>query len=270
MGINLMTLVSFAIVFNCVISVAKNSEEKVQQTNNNVTDPLRLGVATNKTLVEPEIFSEGSHNPAHNLTNASRSRSNRKGVNLDTLIPPTNETTSQASSNISTPSVVASPSLTSNVSITSIQNITVPSTLSTVKLIPTTTRKPRTTTSATTSTSTTTTTQKPIRKPTITYSADDNAQILESEKNINYNVTTSQQLEDVTVPKTSSDTDRTLVDDEKSTRRSYVVFMGLAFALPMTFTLMHVMYKKIRNWMEIRHYQRVVSWDLPQTLCNIN
>lgn len=264
MSSNLIIAVSFVIVINCVTSIAKNSEEKIQKTRLNVTeDHLLRDEDSLINKLDHEIFSEGSHT----VTNTSRSRGSRKGVNIDAPLdpvvsnPPTNETTRDKSSTVAD---VAS-SFASNVTITSsIQNITVPFTQpSTVKLrLITTTKTPRTTTTKlTTSTKATTSTIKPIRKPTITYSADDNAQILESEKNINYNVTTSQQSEDVTVPKTSSDTDRTLVDDEKSTRRSYVLFMGLAFALPMTFTLMHVMYKRIRNWMEIRHYQRVVSRD---------
>lgn len=262
---NILIAVSFVIVINCVTSIAKSSDEKVLKTSLNVTDHLRdeesLNPVLNNKIEEHEIFSEGSHTVA----NTSRSRGSRKGVNIldasmDPVVlnPPTNET---SSNNINTSKVIVPSTSSSNVTISSsINNITVSANqTTTVKLIVITTSSPPTSTMKLTTSTTTTTTAKPIRKPTITYSADDNAQILESEKNINYNVTASQQSEELAVPKMSSDTDRTLVDDEKSTRRSYVVFMGLAFALPMTFTLIHVMYKKVRNWMEIRHYQRVVS-----------
>lgn len=103
--------------------------------------------------------------------------------------------------------------------------------------------------------STTMTSRKPPKKkPTITISADDSPHMIELEKNINYT-----KIETLIDPKTSSLSDRTIVGDENRTRRNYILYMGLAFALPMTFTLIHFSYKKIRNWMEIRHYQRVVS-----------
>jgi hypothetical protein len=110
-----------------------------------------------------------------------------------------------------------------------------------------------------TSVTTAASTQKAIKKPLVTYSAEDNPQITDSEKNINYNVS---KLEDNTQPRIEFSTDRWIKkfsEEKKQTRSSYILFMGLMFVVPMTFTLIHMLYKKVKNWLEVREYQRVVS-----------
>lgn len=110
-------------------------------------------------------------------------------------------------------------------------------------------------TSSTSTTTTTTTTPKP-RKPKLTKSADDDPAILESEKKIKF--TTGNKADQISPPKLSEDTDSS-IDEEKRARHSYALFMGVAFALPMTFVLVHILYKRVKAYMEVRHYQRVVS-----------
>lgn len=253
MNSNLVYALSLAIVINCVISVAKNSDEKEVNSSQNLTDFH----SHDSNLIG--IFSEGNSVsiPSRSKIKARKGAIPDNSTEIVASITPISINQDSPSQNIL--SNVPVSNSTSNTTIpTSVSNITasVPSLL-------TSTLKPQhksSTTKLTTSTTKappTTTTKKPIRKPTVSYSADDNAQILESEKNINYNVS---KIEDVNVPKTSSDTDRTIIlDEENRTRRNYILYMGLAFALPMAFTLIHLTYKKVRNWMEIRHYQRVVS-----------
>lgn len=112
------------------------------------------------------------------------------------------------------------------------------------------------------STTTVTTTEAPKstpstqkhKKPVLTKSADDDPTILDNEKKIKF---INEKTEQIT-PRMSSDTDRT-IDEEKRARHSYALFMGVAFGLPMTFVLVHILYRKIKTYMEVRHYQRVVS-----------
>lgn len=259
MNNNLIYALSLVIVINCVISVAKKSDEKVVHSNETLTDHAEH----DNNLIE-NIFSEGNSVaiPTKSKIKARKGAIPDNSTEIIASNTPTNVTQDTSSKNNILTNVSVS-NFTLNVTIpSSVNNITVPVlslTTSTIKpQSPNSTTKP-TTPSKTVTTTTkviTTTIKKPIKKPTVTYSADDNAQILESEKNINYNVS---KIEDVIIPKTSSDTDRTIVDEESRTRRNYILYMGLAFALPMAFTLIHVTYKKVRNWMEIRHYQRVVS-----------
>ena len=229
MNRNLVYVVSLVIVLNCVMIVAKNSTEKIDVATANKTDE--------HSQLPIEIFAEGF------AVSTTKSRIvGRKGVNSEG-IPELNggaENVTQLASSNSTSTSAEKTSGTAN---------------STTVL---TTPKPPTIQLTTTATSTstvkmTTTTEKPIRKPTITYSADDDPDILASEKKINYNATKYDE-----VPKISPDVDRTIIDEQR-TRNSYVFFMGMLFGVPMTFTLMHVLYKKIKAWREIRHYQRVVS-----------
>lgn len=111
-----------------------------------------------------------------------------------------------------------------------------------------------TTTTSTTTVPTSTTTQK-HKKPVLTKSADDDPTILDNEKKIKFvNWKTEQQ----NTPKIGFDTDRA-IDEEKHARHSYALFMTVAFGLPMTFVVVHILYKKIKAYMEVRHYQRVVS-----------
>jgi len=246
MNSNLIYVVSLAVLFNCVISVAKSSGEDNEKLNKKSTD----------LLPENNIsqFSEGN-----SVAMPSKSRIvPRKGVNSTEINAKisTSVTLEDATNNKNISldvHPVPPPNATLVVSTQSISNVTVPSTTIT-------TLKPQqsqsTTTRASTSTLRTLATKKVVKKPTITYSADDNSQILDSEKNIKYINVTS--IEDSTLgPKTASDTDRTIVEEEQRTRRNYILYMGLAFALPMAFTLIHLGYKKIKNWMEIRHYERV-------------
>lgn len=262
MNSNLVYVVSLALVLNCVISVAKNSEEKVVKTSLNATDET-----IHQQIQEPQIFAEGGSSFTFTSTSTTKPSTTtvtsttknrivgRKGVDADELITPvTNTTTSQsATSNNVTVNIPTSANSTLSTTTTS-SKITTTSTTQKPRSKESSTQKPVTTSATTAST---TTTKKPIQKPKITYSADDDPDIIASEKNINYNATT--KMEDITVPKTSQDIDRTIIDDEKRTRNSWAIVMGLVFGIPMTFTLVHVLYKKIKAWREIRHYQRVVS-----------
>lgn len=110
-------------------------------------------------------------------------------------------------------------------------------------------------TSSTSTTTTTTTTPKP-RKPKVTKSADDDPAIIANEKKIKF--IPSNKADQISPPKLSEDTDSS-IDEEKRARHSYALFMGVAFALPMTFVLVHILYKRVKAYMEVRHYQRVVS-----------
>jgi hypothetical protein len=217
--------------------VAKNSTEKVTETSANKTDEANA----NSQLPTPEMFADGL---GVSVSTAKSRIVGRKGVDLADLLTPV----ATSSTNVTQ---LASSDASSANSTTSTATLAT----ATSSKVTSTTIKPTTTTQSTTTSTTkvTTTTKKPIRKPTITYSADDNPDILNSEKKINFNATKSDE-----VPKTSPDLDRSLIDEQR-TRNSYVFFMGLLFGIPMTFTLVHVLYKKIKAWREIRHYQRVVS-----------
>lgn len=242
--------VSLVLVFNCVISVAKNSEEIATTLSQNVTDHHE---SENNIL----LTAESSLNPIYSDSGVSVASTKprimpRKGVspNSTEMVDPSSNTVTSKMSTTTLNATLANATIIPP----NVKTGTVPSTTTTPN--PTTPRSTTVTTTTTTA-STTTTTKKPVRKPSITYSADDNSQILDLEKNINY--TAIKTEETAIVPNMSPDIDRTVIDEEKSTRSSYIIFMGCALALPMAFTLVHVMYKKIRNWMEVRHYQRVVS-----------
>ncbi|CRK91230.1 CLUMA_CG004913, isoform A [Clunio marinus] len=221
------------LALNLIVSVAKINEPNSIKWNQNVTDEIKLN---------ENIFSEGN-----TVTVATKSRIiGRKGAIPD-MIPELSTSSRESLTNNTTPALV---NFNSSTTVTSTEkNVKISSTTTTkkVKVVPTKT------------TSKTTTTQKPTKapakKPLITFSADDNSQILESEKNINYNLTSTKL--DYSIPKVSQDIDRTIIDDEKKTRKSYAIFLGIALAIPLLLTLIHVMYKKIKNWIENRHYQRV-------------
>jgi hypothetical protein len=148
--------------------------------------------------------------------------------------------------NSTVPTNLSSPTV-SNTSISLNTSITI-STTSTIKP----TSKITTTTTKLITSSTSTTTQKP-KKPEITYSADDDARIRESEKNINYNVANEKSDE---IPKVEQDIDRHMLN-EKRAQNSYMLYLGLVFALPTTFVLINIAYKRIKNYLEVRHYTRV-------------
>lgn len=240
---NLVYVVSLVIIVNCVISGAKNSEEISADSIKNVTD--HSGAVENK--LNDNIYSEGGSSSmkvrivARKGVTETSSEINQDAINNNN-INITNVPTSITTNSTVNSTILVTIPLTSSTNNSTLKTVI----LSTVKELTTST--------------TTTTTKKPIRKPLVTHSADDDPEILASEKNINYN---TSKIEDVNPnpPKTSQDTDRTIVDEESRTRRNYIIYMGLALALPMGFTLIHVCYKRIRNWMEIRHYQRVVSFS---------
>lgn len=239
---NLVYVVSLVIVVNCVISGAKNSEDKSADSIKNVTD--HSGAVDIK--LNEGIYSEGGSSSmkgrivARKGVTETSSEINQDAININNI---TNVSTSTTTNSTVNSTILYSVPLTPSTNNSTLKTVI----SSTVKELAT-----------STTTTTTTTTKKPIRKPLVTHSADDDPEILASEKNINYN---TSKIEDVNPnpPKTSQDTDRTIVDEESRTRRNYIIYMGLALALPMGFTLIHVCYKRIRNWMEIRHYQRVVS-----------
>jgi hypothetical protein len=106
-----------------------------------------------------------------------------------------------------------------------------------------------------TTTSSTTTTKKPIRKPTITYSADDYDAIKESEKNINYNVGREKSPDDP-APKLEQDVDRAVLE-EKRARKGYMIYLGMALVLPLAVVAINLTYKRVKTYLELREYQRV-------------
>lgn len=240
MNSHLFYIVSLVIVFNCVISVAKNDDQKVVKSSANTTDEAPVKI--DHQIQTPEIFAEGGS--SSNTTPKNRIVG-RKGAVPDVVVEALTPITSRNSTQSTTSKIITSNVPTSS-NTTTIKTSVTSSNFTTVQ--------PRTNSSTV---KTTTTTKKPILKPKVTYSADDNPEIIKNEKNINYNATT--KMDDISVPKTSSDIDRTIIDEEKKTRNSYIFFMGLLFGVPMTFTIVHVLYKKIKAWREIRHYQRVVS-----------
>lgn len=281
MKLQLVQTINLVIIINCVIIVAKNSTEGEKKID---------------TELNQSIFAEGlsQHNQDEE---PKRRIIGRKGVSMNTTEPSSNETqishyktihdeSSHSSivdlstispitvhkNNITNNTVVTVPSKTnqSDHKILEIHNNTAPTNLSsstvsntsislnTSTIISTTsTIKPLSTTTITTTTklitsSTAKTTQKP-KKPEITYSADDDVQIRESEKNINYNVANEKSDE---IPKVEQDIDRHMLD-EKRAQSSYMLYLGLVFALPTTFVLINIAYKRIKNYLEVRHYTRV-------------
>jgi hypothetical protein len=246
MNSKVVHIIVYIIVFNCAIS-AKDSDDEAAHSNDIHSSKV-------SSIIPDEFFAEGGNN-----VNAGRIKA-RKGA-PDPLegLNATSIDSTTANKNISSLTTLSSDN--STISLGTLAPSSSTTTTST------TTQKPSTTSSTTVKSTTTTLavvttkpTKKPIKKPVkpqITLSADDSQAILNNEKNINYNVS---KIEDtVTVPRTSSDTDRSIIDEEKRTRRNYILYMGLVFAIPACLTLAHVSYRKIKNWMEIRHYQRVVS-----------
>lgn len=248
---NFVYAVSLAVLFNCIVCVTNKSGGDIEISSKNVTDRDLIAEHLNEN-----IYSEGN-----SVMSPSKSRIKpRKGAvqdkSTEIITPSTTANITQDTVNKNLISDV--PALPSNTTL-SISNVTVPSIITSTSNLQT--SRVTSTTPSSSSVKTLATKKKDVKKPTITYSADDNAQIMESEKKIKYiNVTNT---EDATIgPKTSSDTDRTIVEEEQRTRRNYIVYMGLAFALPLAFTLIHLSYKKIRNWLELREYERVVSQNL--------
>lgn len=280
MKLQLVHTINLVLIINCVIIVAKNSTESEKKLD---------------TELNQSIFAEGLSQQNQD-EEPKRRIIGRKGVSMNTTEPSSNETqishykTSNDESShssivdISTisPITVHKNNITNNTVLTvssknnksdhnilETHNNTVSTSLSsptvlnattitlnnTSKTISTTsTIKPTTTTTTTKliTSSTAKTTQKP-KKPEITYSAYDNAQIRESEKNINYNVANEKSDE---IPKVEQDIDRHMLD-EKRAQSSYMLYLGLVFALPTTFVLINIAYRRIKNYLEVRHYTRV-------------
>jgi hypothetical protein len=249
MHVSLVNTVSFMLVINMVVIVANESENKTvnESKDNSILD---------------QIFSEGGSSNTNHSDEPKKRIVGRKGVEMDNstlafindinkpnnsesevhartdLSKSSKESSSVLNSSISTQLMPSITNLTSNVTTemhmkASISSTTINNTLSS---------------STTTTTTTTTTTKKPIRKPEITFSADDNADILQSEKNIKY-------IESI-VPKVEPDRDRSVLE-EKREHRNYAVYLGFFLAFPLAFLVINITYRKIKNYLEIRHYQRV-------------
>ena len=133
----------------------------------------------------------------------------RKGVSLEDY----NSFTVQAnsSSTTNTTSQKLKPEITNNSTLAS-KNVSTeaphsaasatPSSVKSIEQGTKTIAKEELTKATTTTLSTTTsTTKRPIKKPTITYSADDSDAIRQSEKNINYNVGNEKSTENNPAPK---------------------------------------------------------------------
>jgi len=273
MKLQLVHTINLVLILNCVIIVAKNSTESETKLDTELNQSIyaeglsqpnqdeepkrriigRKGVSMNTTEAssnETQIshykttHDESSHSSIVDFSTISPVTVHKNNITNNTVVtvPSKNNQSDHkildthnntVSTNLSSPTV-------SNTSISLNTSITIKSTTSTIKP----------TTKITSSTSTTT--QKP-KKPEITYSADDDARIRESEKNINYNVANEKSDE---IPKVEQDIDRHMLN-EKRAQNSYMLYLGLVFALPTTFVLINIAYKRIKNYLEVRHYTRV-------------
>lgn len=239
------------LVLSCVIIVAKNESEKTINESKNITSTV------NPTNLENQnIFTEsGSKIAVETADEPKKSKvKGRKGVSFEDLKSPMNETTQSSSST----SVTVHPSTSLNNSTTTIKLVTstpvASKNASTEVSRPVTSATVKSTVKSTT-TSSTTTTKKPIGKPTITYSADDSDAIKESEKNINYNVGKEKSSDDP-APKLEQDVDRAVLE-EKRARKGYMIYLGMAVVLPLAVVAINLAYKRVKNYLELREYQRV-------------
>lgn len=281
MKLQLVQTINLVIIINCVIIVAKNSTEGEKKIDTELNQSIfaeglsqqnqdeepkrriigRKGVSMNTT--EPSsnetqishyktIHDESSHSSIVDLSTISPITVHKNNITNNTVVTVPSKT-NQSDHKIleihnNTAPTNLSSSTVSNTSI-SLNTSTIISTTSTIKPLSTITI---TTTTKLITSSTAKTTQKP-KKPEITYSADDDVQIRESEKNINYNVANEKSDE---IPKVEQDIDRHMLD-EKRAQSSYMLYLGLVFALPTTFVLINIAYKRIKNYLEVRHYTRV-------------
>lgn len=109
-------------------------------------------------------------------------------------------------------------------------------------------------TSKPTTTTTTTTTPKPIpKKPSITYSADDNISILEMEKNVKYNL--KENIVEEPIAELSKEQESE--DNSSNEHKNFVMYIALVFSLPTMMVVITVGYKRFRHYMELREYRRV-------------
>lgn len=281
MKLQLVQTINLVIIINCVIIVAKNSTEGEKKIDTELNQSIfaeglsqqnqdeepkrriigRKGVSMNTT--EPSsnetqishyktIHDESSHSSIVDLSTISPITVHKNNITNNTVVTVPSKT-NQSDHKIleihnNTAPTNLSSSTVSNTSI-SLNTSTIISTTSTIKPLSTITI---TTTTKLITSSTAKTTQKP-KKPEITYSADDDVQIRESEKNINYNVANEKSDE---IPKVEQDIDRHMLN-EKRAQSSYMLYLGLVFALPTTFVLINIAYKRIKNYLEVRHYTRV-------------
>lgn len=237
----LINVLIVIIVLNSVTNVAKSNDNvKVQSSelkqNTSETIFTEAGETSKSTLSTKHTLSRGKSRGLEELSKNSTTTliANSTVISNSTT---TNITDIVASTTTLKPIIVTMKSQNNTISI---KNDTVSSSSTTV---------------SSTTTTTTTTTKKPKpKKPTFTKSADEDPAILDNEKKIKFSSTKLDQ----STPKLSYDIDRT-IENEKRARHSYALFMGVAFGLPMTFVLIHIVYKKIKAYLEVRHYQRVVS-----------
>jgi hypothetical protein len=129
-----------------------------------------------------------------------------------------------------------------------------------ISLIPSSTLNSTNTLSTTSAKPSTSKSKSKPKKPTITKSADEDPSILANEKKVKF----SNTKLDPSTPELEFDIDRTMENDKKA-KHSYIFFMVIAFGLPMTITIIHIFYKKIKAYLEVRHYQRVVSLNCIKT-----
>lgn len=255
MGFLKIILGILVLALSCSIIVAKNESEK-SENESSINKVVKLNSS--------EIYMEGS-SPKLEVEIAEEPKKSkvkgRKGVSFEDMKsssdeqhPAANSTTSELAtvqSNSSTTSSFSNVTKISSTSSSPVQSKTnetlnIPSTNSSTSTV-----KPVTLSSSTT----TTTTVVPVRKPLITYSADDSEAIKESEKNINYNVAKEKSTDDI-IPKIEQDVDRAMLE-EKKTRKSYIIYLFLAVVVPLTFLAINLAYKRVKNYVELRHYQRV-------------
>lgn len=242
MSCNLVHTISLVIILSCVISLAKNTDDNSVNSIKNVTDHQQQQTLDNK--MDTNIYSEGSVTKKQRIYGRKEAKLPTPSDN-STVSDPVKELISQSSSSNS-PSESNVENINSNSTVPSITiSPIIPSSSST------TTQKPKIKHTTIIQTSTK---LPPKKKPTVVYSADDNAEILQSEKRINYNTTTMRNQD---VPKIEADTDRRIEDEARRQHRLYVLYMGLFFAIPCTFAVLHLSYRKIKAYLETVHYSRV-------------
>lgn len=278
MKMHLVHILILVLIANCVIVVAKNdteSEKKLDSklnqsiyaeglSQNHEEEPKRRIFGRKGVIINANetVSNETSKLPTVNSTHENSSQSSivdskNTSVSLPVLkINSTNthNATSMTNKTNSAEQKTSSidPVVSANLPSSTVSNTPKLANTSLVSNPVTSTTSSTTTTKLTTKTTTLSTTHKP-KKPEITYSADDNPQIRDSEKNINFNVANEKSDE---LPKVEQDIDRTIID-EKHARSSYMLYLGLVFALPTTFVLINIAYRKIKSYLELRHYTRV-------------
>ncbi|XP_070507134.1 rho GTPase-activating protein gacF [Chironomus tepperi] len=285
MKLQLVHTLNLVLIINCVIIVAKNSTESEKKLDTELNQSIfaeglsqqnqdeepkrriigRKGVSMNTT--EPSsnetqishyktIHDESSHSSIVDLSTISPITVHKNNITNNTV----NTVPSKNNQSDHTILDTHNNTISTNLSSPTVSNTSIPLKISTI-ISTTPTSKPLSTATTTTTTTTTTklittstakTTPKP-KKPEITYSADDDVKIRESEKNINYNVANEKSDE---IPKVEQDIDRHMLS-EKRAQSSYMLYLGLVFALPTTFVLINIAYRRIKNYLEVRHYTRV-------------